>query len=103
MSYEGVSPGVSDVVSVTADNFIVNSHSSMASLTHSEEFPSFQPLQQKDSYFQNNAAVLQSTEASVCRSLTCFSVLVLLAFHNIISLKKLKKFESLKSFYRFSV
>ena len=81
VSYEGVSPGVS-VVSVTADNFIVNSHSSMASLTHSEEFPSFQPLQQKDSYFQNNTAVLQSTETSVCRSLTCFSILVLLAEAN---------------------
>ena len=65
LSDEGVSPGVdvSNVVRVTADNFIVNNHSSTASLTQTEEFPSLQPLQYKDSYFQNNAAVLQKQTA----------------------------------------
>ena len=44
---EGVSPRVSvtNVVRVTADNFIVNNHGSTAGLTQTEEFPSLQPLQ----------------------------------------------------------
>ena len=65
LSDEGVSPGVSvsNVVRVTADNFIVNNHSSTAGLTHTEEFPSLQPLQQ-DSNFQNNSAALQKLQTA---------------------------------------